>query len=254
MSIVKFPLRSIMMLLSTWLMGMGCYSLDAQQLLNKQGYWVSYMGDNKLNSKIGIHSEAQLRNYGVRNTAETGLFRVGINYYAAPSTMLTAGYGFFYSSPDDETTKTSTLIENRAWQQMMFRKKTPGIFMEHRYRLEQRFIENTTLDTSLVSHRIRYRFQVIFPFYTISPHLRHFFFASYNELMLNFKKNSADVFDRNRLYFALGIQVSPKLNFQLGYLNQQANQSYFPNSEINHLAQFAISYNMDDLMRSFFRD
>lgn len=226
--------------------------LLSQQHVNKQGYWISYLGDNKINDKIGIHSEAQLRNHFVSEALETSFFRVGLNYYTSSSSIITAGYGFFYNEPSDNETAVSTVRENRAWQQLIMRKKTPLIFMEHRYRLEQRFIDNRTANSSMVDHRIRYRYQAIFPFYTFSPYLRHFFLAGYNEVMLNFRKNTAEVFDRNRLYFALGIQVSPKLNFQFGYLNQQAVQPGFDNHEVNHLAQIAVSYNMDDLMRGFF--
>lgn len=225
---------------------------SAQQLLNKQGYWLTYTGDNKINRKLGIHSEAQLRNLYVNNTLESSFVRFGLHYYSTATSMFTLGYGFFYNEPHAKTTLAPLSKEHRIWQQMVLRKKTPFVFMEHRYRLEQRFIENVTNSTKRVDHRLRYRFQAIFPFYAISPHLRHFFFAMYDEVMLNFHVNSADVFDRNRLYFALGVQVSPKLNFQLGYMNQLAAQSAYANHEVNHLAQFTVSYNMDDLMRSFF--
>lgn len=227
----------------------GAYS---QQSVNRGGYWLSYLGDNKINDKIGIHSEGQLRNlFLVDHSIESSFFRVGINFYATKTSMLTAGYGFFTSSPTNIDSDLSSSYENRIWQQFVMRKRLPFVFMEHRYRIEQRFISNTTANTTITDHRIRYRFQSIFPFYSISPHLRHFFFASYNELMLNFRSNHTEIYDRNRLYFAIGYQVSPKLNFQFGYLNQLAQQSTFSNLEVNHLFQVAISYNMDDLMKTF---
>ena len=224
----------------------------SQQPYNKGGYWLTYLGDNKINDFLGIHSEIQLRSLGVSHTLSTKFFRAGINFYTSKSSMITAGYGFFYTEPTRENVFGSIVRENRVWQQFLMRKKTNYVFMEHRYRLEQRFIENATLNTTLTDHRARYRFQAIVPFYNISPYLRYFFFATYNELMLNFRWNSADVYDRNRLYFALGVQVSPKLNFQIGYLNQLATQNAAPNLEVNHLFQVGVSYNMDDLMRSFF--
>jgi hypothetical protein len=229
-----------------------CHDSTAQQAVNTSGYWLSYMGDNKINDKIGIHSEAQLRNlFFVNNAMESSFVRVGLNFYTSKTSMLTAGYGFFKNSPSENDLSLSSSHENRIWQQFVMRKRLPFVFMEHRYRLEQRFITNTTNNTDLTDHRIRYRFQAIFPFYTISPYLRHFFFASYNEVMLNFRSNHSEIYDRNRLYFALGYQVSPKLNFQIGYLNQLAQQNMFINLETNHLFQIAISYNMDDLMRTF---
>jgi hypothetical protein len=166
--------------------------------------------------------------------------------------MITGGYGFFYTEPSRSDVAGAIIREHRAWEQFLMRKKTNFVFMEHRYRLEQRFLQSSAWDETKLDHRVRYRFQAIVPFYTISPYLRHFFFATYNELMLNLRQNSAEIYDRNRFYVALGIQVSPKLNFQFGYLNQLATQAAFPNLEVNHLLQIGVSYNMDDLMRSFF--
>lgn len=228
-------------------------SVFSQQPVNQGGYWITYSGDNKINAKWGIHSELQARNIGfANNTVQTLFLRTGIHYYTSASSMITAGYGYFSNSPNSSHEALNRTLEHRIWQQFISRKKTSNVFMEHRYRLEQRFMENRTDQTSKTDHRIRYRFQFIVPFYTISPYLRHFFFASFNEVMLNFEKQTDKIFDRNRLYGAIGYQVSPKLNFQLGYMHQLATQPMFATGEVNHLLQFTVSYNMDDLMRSFF--
>lgn len=236
------------------LIGLFFYSVyaHAQQPYNDGGYWLFYFGDNKINDKIGIHSEAQLRSLGVSNSISSKFVRTGLNFYTSQTSMLTAGYGFFYNEPTREGVQGAIVREHRTWQQFLMRKKTNFVFMEHRYRIEQRFIENATYQTESTDHRLRYRFQAIVPFYTISPYLRYFFFATYNETMLNLKNESANVYDRNRLYAAIGIQISPMLNFQFGYLNQLASQPAFPNHEIQHLLQIGVSYNMDDLMKSFF--
>ena len=125
--------------------------------------------------------------------------------------------------------------------------------MEHRYRIEQRFINNLTAGTQQTDHRIRYRFQTLYPLYSISPHLRHLFFAINNEVMINFKSDPGRVFDRNRFFSGIGYQVSPRMNFQLGYLNQLSNISGNPKAQTDHVLQVAMSYNMDDLMQSFFK-
>lgn len=222
-----------------------------QQDVNKGGYWITYLGDNKINEHFGIHSEAQIRNLGVSNTLSQKLFRTGINYYTTQSSMITAGYGFFYTEP---TRKNEGLIirEHRIWEQLILRNKNRIAFTEHRFRLEQRFIDTENSPESILDHRMRYRFQAIIPLYNISPHLRYFFLATYNEVMLNFRSTSSEVFDRNRIYFSLGIQIRPNLNIQFGYLNQTAQQKVYPNHESNHLLQVSLSYNMDDLMKTFF--
>lgn len=224
----------------------------SQHTYNDGSYWVSYSGDHKINDIIGVHTDGQFRNLGVYNAPATGLIRVGANFYTSKTSRLTAGYAFVYKSPTDEELGGSTSRENRIWEQFLMRKKTNFIFMEHRYRLEHRFVDNLTQESSNIDHRMRYRFQMIFPLYSISPHLRYFFLAANDEIMMNLTSTVNDIYDRNRIYFALGVQVSPKLNFQFGYMNELSNQVIEPDLLQTHAFQFRVSYNMDDLMRSFF--
>lgn len=232
-----------------YLSGVGAQELSEPK---EQGYWITYSGDHRINDRLGIMSLVSLRNYFLTDRVEQTLARAGINYYFNPRTILTAGYGFMYSDPDDFVAR-SDIREHQIWQQFITRHRTRAVFWEHRYRLEQRFLSNLTSGESRLDHRVRYRFQFILPFYSISPHLRHFFFVANDEIFINLgRPTAAEVFDRNRVFLALGYQVSPKFNLRLGYLNQFANSAASPNGEINHLVQLGISYNMEDIMRTFF--
>jgi hypothetical protein len=209
------------------------------------GQWLMYFGDNKLNDRWGLHTEVQLRNYLLSNTVEQSLFRFGGNYYLNKISMLTAGYAFVYTEPSHENIDGITFREHRVWEQLILRHKTDNVFIEHRYRLEQRFIENIDTDTRQYDDRIRYRLQVLFPLYVVSPRLRYLFINGYNEIFMNLGRElSGQIFDRNRLYFAIGVQMSPKLNFQLGYLNQVIS---VPGNvtDVNHNLQVGVSYNLD---------
>lgn len=220
---------------------------------NPGGYWISYTGDNKLNKRFGIHSEIQMRNLFLERTVESFLVRTGVNIYIQPYAMGTVGYGFFYGAPSNDHVLGSKTTEHRIWQQLVLRQKTKAIFMEHRYRLEQRFIQNISTGNNRQDHRFRYRFQALFPLYSISPRLRHLFIGVNNELMINFRSNPSRLFDRNRFFSGIGYQVSPKMNFQLGYLNQFIHNPGAEKGQIDHILQLGISYNMDDLMQTFFR-
>ena len=220
---------------------------------NQGGYWIAYIGDNKLNKYIGIHSEAQLRNYFIKHTTESLVLRTGLNVYIKPYAMGTVGYAYVYNNPSESYVNAARVSEHRTWQQLILRQKSRAIFMEHRYRLEQRFLENLSNGTSRIDHRMRYRFQTLLPLYSITPHLRHFFVALNDEIMINFSNNPSKLFDRNRFFVGIGFQVSPKLNFQLGYMNQFAQVIGKPTAHIDHILQFGISYNMDDLMQTFIK-
>lgn len=229
------------------------HQLSAQQHMNRNGYWLAYVGDNKINSRFGVHSEAQLRNLGVKNNSMQSAFvRTGFHYYTSSTSMVSLGYGYFSNEPSDESQYLPKSRENQIWEQLISRKKTDKVFMEHRYRMEHRRIENLSSQTIKISHRFRYRFQAIIPFYSISPYLRHFFCVAWDEIFLNASSRTEEIFDRNRVFMGLGYQVSPKMNFQLGYVYQYAAQPVYTHGSVNNIALLSVVYNMDDLMRTFF--
>ncbi len=214
------------------------------------GNWIMYFGDNKINKKFGVHSEFQMRNYFIPNTVSQTLARVGLNYYISPVSMVTGGYGYIYTTPTSSEGVTTS--ENRIWQQLVLRHRTYNIFLEHRYRLEQRFVKNISTEEFIFDNRIRYRLQAIFPLYNFSPYLRHYFISSSNELFMNLGRElSGQFFDRNRLYFAIGYQLNPKFNLQFGYLNQVIAVPNFDRPDVNHNFQMSVVYNMDDLTALF---
>jgi hypothetical protein len=215
------------------------------------GNWVMYFGDNKINKKWGIHTEFQARNYFIPSTLHQTLARIGINRYLSPTSMVTAGYGFIYTTPANSEEGSRTL-EHRIWEQLVLRHRSYNIFLEHRYRLEQRFVENLSTEQNVFDNRVRYRLQVLVPLYNISPHLRHFFLSTYNELFMNLGRElSGQYFDRNRLYVALGYQLNPKFNLQFGGLNQVIALPDGLRPDVNYNFQISVVYNMDDLSARF---
>jgi hypothetical protein len=210
-----------------------------------------YFSDNKINDKWGIHAEGQFRNYLLPQTVQQTLLRTGINRYITKTSSVTAGYAFVYTTPSKENIAGFTTQEHRIWQQGILKNSYRNVFIEHRYRFEQRFIENKNTDIKKFDTRARYRMQALVPLYVISPALRHIFVNSYNEIFVNFGRQvSGEIFDRNRLYVAVGYQVSPKLNFQIGYLNQLIGVPSTNTLDKNHNLQIGMSFNMDIVMPS----
>lgn len=83
--------------------------------------------------------------------------------------------------------------------------------MQHRYRFEQRFIGD--------DFRLRFRY-----FLSINIALNHkeiidktLYLSAYNEIFINKDDN---IFDRNRIYAALGYRFSKNIRIELGYMNQ----------------------------------
>ena len=203
----------------------------AQDTKDVTGNWLMYFGQNRVSDKWSVHSEIQYRNHEVApNTIEQLLLRTGMNYHIAPNSMVTAGYGFIASHDYDSEQSNAESTEHRIWQQLILVNKVGKLKFEHRYRVEQRWVNGDYKD------RLRYRLMAFLPLNRPEIEEGAVFLGIYNEIFLNTKRT---FFDRNRLYGALGYQVKDNLGVQVGLLRQRVNG--FGKSHL----QFAVIINTD---------
>jgi len=72
------------------------------------------------------------------------------------------------------------------------------------------------------------------------------FLVAADEIFANFgEKVTANIFDQNRLYLALGWRFNKDCNIQTGYLNQFIEKGDGVRKENNHTFQLALTYNID---------
>ncbi|WP_293294870.1 DUF2490 domain-containing protein [Allomuricauda sp.] len=202
---------------------------------DETGSWFMYFGTNKVSERLSIHSEAQFRFYETTSNFNQMLLRTGLNYHIDPNAIATAGYAFidtdnsFFEFEGEINSK-----EHRTFEQFILKNKVWEFLFEHRYRLEQRFLDFG--DYTETQHRARYRIQMTLPL------TNTFFLNFYDELFINLKD---DLFGQNRLYGALGVNVTENSSIQIGYLRNQ-----FQNAVYDRL-QFAVFYNPD--LRGLFK-
>ncbi|MBC6996882.1 DUF2490 domain-containing protein [Cytophaga sp. FL35] len=193
------------------------------------GSWHMYFGTNKLSDKYSLHTEAQLRYYENGKNFNQLLLRTGINYHINANAIATLGYGHITTDGTfEEFPDETNSIEHRIFEQFILKNKVWEFNFEHRYRLEQRFIDFG--DRNDTQHRARYRLQVTLPLTDT------FFLNFYDEIFLNLQD---EVFGQNRLYGALGINVTHNLSTQIGYL-----KNHFPAAHYDRL-QIGVFYNPD---------
>lgn len=199
------------------------------------GSWYMYFGKNKLSEKWSIHSEVQGRFYKPVSSFNQLLVRVGMNYNITKDAMVTAGYAYIPTESYEKGTALQSSLEHRIWQQFILNDKVGRFYFEHRYRVEQRWVEKDNGE-SYYKNRLRYRIMVSMPIN--SPELKEntWYLGVYNELFMH---TEADPYDQNRLYFALGYKVNSLWNFQAGYLRHNIK-----NLDYNRL-QFALFLNPD---------
>lgn len=176
------------------------------------GNWLIYIGNKKLNNKWNIHNEVQYRNYNAVGDLEQLLLRTGLGYNITENNNILLGYGYILSENYiGETEDKVSVNEHRVFQQFTTKHKVGKIGLSHRYRFEQRFVEDD------FKMRLRYFLGVKVPLQYRKDEKNPLYFSVYNEVFLNMESS---VFDRNRVYTGLGYTFSKALRLELGYMNQ----------------------------------
>ena len=218
----------IKFIFSIGLLFWGSMFLSAQ---NDTGNWLMYFGTNKISENFSIHSEAQYRNHTISPTnIEQLLLRTGLNYHFKPNTLATFGYAHIGNYVYESEQKSPEVEEHRIWQQFLTTNTIGRVKFEHRYRVEERFIEDE------FKMRFRYRLMVFFPLNKQKIETGTLYLGIYDELFINDKRS---FFDRNRLYGGLGYQYSSNIHFQVGLLRQEVQTT------AKTFLQFGLIYNTD---------
>lgn len=206
----------------------------ANALAQDVGSWWMYWGSNKLSDRFGVWTEAQYRDFGFFKGKDQLLLRTGVEYYLKSNQTITGGYAFIKDWPQN-VDQTAPTTENRIWQQFNWVNNPSRWQLQHRFRLEQRWIDRSGEVT--YANRFRYRLLALFPISRPVMGDKTLFFAAYNEIMFGFGRESG--FDQNRLYGALGYRFSPLWELQTGYLFQT-----FSSGTVQRF-QLAMVYNLD---------
>ncbi|AXP80894.1 hypothetical protein CJ739_1809 [Mariniflexile rhizosphaerae] len=173
------------------------------------GNWLIYIGNKKVNSKWNIHNEIQYRNYNAIGDLEQLLLRTGLGYtFNENKNNVLLGYGYILSENYiGDTDEKTSVNEHRIFQQFTSKQNIGSLILNHRYRFEQRFVEND------FKMRFRYFLSLNIPFSETS----NYYISAYNEVFLN---TESAVFDRNRVYGGIGYNLNKNIKLEAGYMNQ----------------------------------
>ncbi|MGL6128051.1 DUF2490 domain-containing protein [Chryseobacterium artocarpi] len=202
-------MKKIFTKLAFTVLGLGSVFTFAQK--SDLGAWYMYFGNNKISKKLNLHNEIQYRNFDAVGDLEQLLIRTGVGYdLTENNNNVLLGYGFILSQPYVNGEKKEN-IEHRIFQQFITKQKFGRFNLQHRYRLEERFLED--------DFRMRFRYMLGFNIpITQKEMLPKTLYASvYNEIFLHF---DSPVFDRNRVYGALGYVINKNMRIEAGYMNQ----------------------------------
>jgi hypothetical protein len=137
--------------------------------------------------------------------------KAGISYTLDNNYVALLGAGRYSTYDYQDLDKGVQTAENRVWEQLTFTQYLSRIRIEHRYRAEQRWVND------IYRNRFRYRLNAIVPLNRAKVAAGTFFLSAFDEIFLN---NRAPHFERNRVSAAAGYQFSPAVSLQAGWLNQ----------------------------------
>ncbi len=182
------------------------------------GNWFIYFGNQKINKKWNWHNEVQYRNYNFAGDLQQLLLRTGIGYnLTGNNNNVLLGYAFINSQRYllNSNDKAGT-NEHRIYQQFITRQNFSSVFIQHRYRIEERFLPND------FQVRFRYFLSLNVPINNKTMSGKTFYASAYNEIFINM---DSPIFDRNRIYAGLGYVINKNFRVETGFMAQSLEQT-----------------------------
>lgn len=210
--------------------------------------WSAVFFTYKLNDKFSLHFDGQARSTDELKNLQSYIIRPGLNYHIKDNMIATVGYAYIGNNRSVMDID-GWVPEHRIWEQFIFNQKftlaNRPVTLQHRFRLEQRFMGQATIeqnelvtDSYEFAQRFRYFARSIFPLSKTDNFTKGAFLALQNEVFLNVQNAPNDsFFDQNRAYLALGWRLSPKFDLEAGYMNQYVLGK--SNNTVNNIVQVA---------------
>ncbi|SDD66452.1 Protein of unknown function [Mucilaginibacter pineti] len=180
---------------------------------SKVGTWgiatVVLPGDSA--HKWGGYTELQTRTNGAFSQFQYYEVKAGASYDLDKNFTALVGTGRYTTYDYTDLDKGPTTTETRLWEQITSNQFLDRLKLEHRYRVEQRWVNG------LYRNRFRYRLNVFVPLNNKKIVAKTWFISVFDEIFLN---NKVPNFERNRVSAALGYQFDKSWIVQAGWLNQ----------------------------------
>lgn len=229
----------------------GAAQESIRHIVDQKAAWLSYTGIHPISNNWRLLAETQIRQYDGGKQPMQRFVRTGLLRALAPGVRAGIGYMFAHTSPPEEFVPTVVrFTEHRTFQQFDMNATTGRFAWNHRYRLEQRWLERlgtTGADSAQhlgwnYSNRARYLARVTTSPGGGAPKNGKNYLTAYDEIFISFGRIVRyNVFDQNRAFVGIGHQWSPKLRAELGYLNQFVLRGNGTDAERNHTLVLAFS-------------
>lgn len=218
--------------------------------------WALLLNRFYLSEKFTITNELHERTGDFFEDQGTFIFRPSLDYAPNEHIEYSVGYSYIRSTPYSPYSLPIARNEHNIWEQAFLKSKIGKVKIQHRFRLEHRFVENITvrypsvnplyeIDGSNFSNRFRYRFVLSFDIAKVNKKKHTIFFNFFDEMWINQSDNlMPTTFARNWIYTGLGYRFNKDCNIQLAHMHQYdaiGNDTYISSSII----QLSVFKNFD---------
>lgn len=207
-----------------------------------QHAWLTYSGDHPISGPWGVHFDTQWRRSDLGTNWQQYQFRPGLNW-SSPSRkiLLTLGYAFTKSYPYGDFPVRTAIPEHRIYQQILIRQRFEWVRLQHRARMEQRYIQYPDRQPRSWTYQNRFRYMLRAE---IPISNRGWYLPLYDEILVGIAPNyGARAFDQNRVFIGLGKSFEG-MNVEAGYMNQFLGQRNGRIFEFNNTLLVSITSNL----------
>ena len=186
-------------------------SVAANAQPDKLGSWNVVNLTYKPNQHFSAFAELQARSQRFINDFFYHEEKAGIGYSLPKKISVVIAVGDYRTYDYPGNFKDLQTKEFRLWEQLVMNSYIDPLRVEHRFRIEQRWINGT------YRNRFRYRINPIIPINgkTLSPHV--LFATAFEEV---FFTDKAPYFERNRFFVGAGYLFSNLFTLQSGFIRQ----------------------------------
>jgi hypothetical protein len=181
---------------------------------NYLGSWYNLSLNHRFNERISVNPYIELRFYEPISNFNLALLSIRGNYHLNSKSIVSIGYAFLDIDTVFEFDDLPDVKEHRINEQYLFKHDLGKFKTQHRFRLEQRFLDFGT--RNVIQNRFRYRLSFRYDINKIV------FLALSEEPFINFENQA---FHENRFYLGLGFKVFKNSQLQIGYLKQHIRKN-----------------------------
>jgi len=202
---------------------------------NRLGSWELASVLVNTRSNFSYFAEMQTRSQSVTKDFYYHELKGGVQYTLPNNNNVFIGIGDYRTYDFPGNYKSLSVREFRMWEQFVMKNTLDRIRLEHRYRIEQRWIEGN------YRNRFRYRFNPVIPVNKKQLTGNTFYFTAFDEI---FFTNEAPYFERNRFFIGAGYQFTKLFALQGGFIRQYDYRKTDDGSGKNFL-QFSALFTVD---------